>query len=484
MLFNSFPFAIFFPVVTLLYFILPHKLRLPFLLIASCIFYMAFIPAYILILAVLIFIDYTAGILIEGVKGKERKLYLIVSLAANIGFLAFFKYFHFINDNVLRIAAFFDLHYPAPVLQILLPIGLSFHTFQAMSYTIEVYRSKQKAERNLLVYALYVMFYPQLVAGPIERPQNLMHQFYEKHEIKYQRIADGLKLMAWGLFKKAVIADRLALAVNQIYMSPSSYEGIPLILATVFFAFQVYCDFSGYSDIAIGAAQVMGFRLMANFKQPYLATSISELWRRWHISLSTWMRDYVYMPFVIKFRDAGVAGTIVAVFLMFTLIGIWHGPAWKYAVFGILQGIAVVYDIFTVKPLRRLSAHIRPSIFTFISILTTFAFWCFSVIFFRANNVSDGLYIAAHLFKGVNITCIKAIRDALSPLAFSNIDYVIVAWSLSLLFIIEIAQGRGSIRNMLSSKPAWARWTLYYGVVFSIIFLGVFKRTEFIYFQF
>ena len=445
---------------------------------------MAFIPVYILILVVLISIDYMAGILIEGAKGRDRKFYLFLSLAANIGFLSFFKYYTFINDNIAKMANFFDLHYPAPILQILLPLGLSFHTFQAMSYTIEVYRSKQKAERNPLVYALYVMFYPQLVAGPIERPQNLMHQFYEKHAFKYQGVADGLKLMAWGLFKKAVIADRLALVVNQVYMSPSSYEGAPLIIATVFFAFQVYCDFSGYSDIALGAAQVMGFKLTINFRQPYLATSISELWRRWHISLSSWVRDYVYMPFVIKFRGAGVPGTIAAVFLMFTLIGVWHGAAWKYVIFGVLQGVAVTYDIIAVKSLRRLSAHIQPLLFKMIGILATFSFWCFSVIFFRANNTSDALYIVAHLFKSIDIFGIREIKGALSQLAFSRIDFIIVAWSLTLLLIVELMQRRGSIRHMLSSRPAWARWSLYYIVIFSIIFLGIFKNTEFVYFQF
>ena len=268
MLFNSWQFFIFFPVVTTLYFIIPHKYRWFLLLTASCVFYAAFVPAYLLILGATIIVDYVAGIFIEKNNGKRRLFYLVISIVANVGVLAFFKYFNFFNDSVVSLAHFIGWNYPIGSLKILLPIGLSFHTFQAMSYTIEVYRGHQKAERNLGIYALYVMFYPQLVAGPIERPQNMIHQFYEKHYFEYQRVVDGLKVMAWGLFKKAVIADRLSILVDQVYNNPTEFSGFPLILATVLFAFQIYCDFSGYSDMAIGAAQVMGFKLMDNFNRP------------------------------------------------------------------------------------------------------------------------------------------------------------------------------------------------------------------------
>lgn len=256
---------------------------------------MAFIPVYILILFVTICIDYFAGIFIEISSGKMKKYFLFFSIISTCLVLFIFKYFNFFNSNFSSLANFLHLKYPVRIIEIILPIGLSFHTFQSLSYVIEVYRGHQKAERHFGLYSLYVMFYPQLVAGPIERPQNLLHQFREIHSFDYQRITDGLKLMAWGLFKKVVIADRLALLVNQVYGNIQGYSGLSLIVATVFFAFQIYCDFSGYSDIAIGTAQVMGFKLMDNFNRPYFSKSISEFWKRWHISLSSWFRDYIYI---------------------------------------------------------------------------------------------------------------------------------------------------------------------------------------------
>src|SRR5215469_1680696 len=296
MLFNSLEFAIFFPLIVGLYFCLPWRYRTPLLLIASCVFYMAFIPVYILILFVTITIDYVAGICIERSTGRGRKRWLIGSIISTCAVLFVFKYFDFFTANFVGLAGLLGWRLPRPILHIILPIGLSFHTFQSLSYVIEVYRGKQQAERNFIVYATYVMFFPQLVAGPIERPQNLLHQFSERHEFDHARITNGLKRMAWGFFKKLVIADRLALYVNDVYGDPRSYNGLQLTIATFFFAYQIYCDFSGYSDIAIGAARILGFNLMENFQTPFYSRSIAEFWRRWHISLSTWFRDYLYVP--------------------------------------------------------------------------------------------------------------------------------------------------------------------------------------------
>src|ERR1700682_2673199 len=295
MLFNSVAFVIFFPVVTALYFGLPHRHRWALLLAASCVFYMVFIPAYILILGVTIIIDYWAGIQIEKSAGRLRTFYLVLSIISTCMVLFVFKYSDFFLGNVNALASFLHWDYSLKLLHIILPIGLSFHTFQSLSYVIEVYRGHQTSERHFGIYALYVMFYPQLVAGPIERPQHLLHQFYEYHPFVYSRVTSGLRLMTWGMFKKVVIADRLAGFVGNAYSHPRDFEGHTLLIATLFFAFQIYCDFSGYSDIALGAAEVMGFSLMKNFDQPYSALSVGEFWRRWHISLSTWFRDYVYV---------------------------------------------------------------------------------------------------------------------------------------------------------------------------------------------
>ena len=299
MVFNSLSFLVFFPIVTALYFLLPHRYRWMMLLAASSVFYMYFVPKYILILLFTIIVDYFAGIWIEQQRQKEgggyKTAFLVLSIIANVGVLAFFKYFNFINDNAAEIARFFGWNYPIEDLKILLPIGLSFHTFQAMSYTIEVYRGHHAAERHFGIYALYVMFYPQLVAGPIERPQSLLQQFHREHHFNETDAVEGLRLMLFGMFQKVVIADRVALIVNPVFDKPAAFHGLAIIIALVLFSFQIYCDFAGYSNIAIGAARVMGFRLMTNFNRPYMAQSVSEFWRRWHISLSTWFKDYVYL---------------------------------------------------------------------------------------------------------------------------------------------------------------------------------------------
>lgn len=284
---------------------------------------MAFIPVYILVLLATILIDFFLAIRIEEAEDPRRKrTYLVVAIVSTCAVLFIFKYYNFFNINLAAIAGFLNLHYPIGMLQLILPIGLSFHTFQSLSYVVEVYRGRQKTERHFGIYALYVMFYPQLVAGPIERPQNLLHQFREEHSFDYERVTSGLKLMAWGMFKKIVIADRLAGFVSVVYDKPVGFEGISVIVATVFFAFQIYCDFSGYSDIAIGAAEVMGFKLMRNFNKPYFSTSVTEFWRRWHISLSTWFRDYVYIP--LGGNRVPRARWYFIIMVTFLISGLWH----------------------------------------------------------------------------------------------------------------------------------------------------------------
>nr|HMQ77897.1 MBOAT family O-acyltransferase [Flavobacteriales bacterium]HMR29263.1 MBOAT family O-acyltransferase [Flavobacteriales bacterium] len=294
MIFNSIAFLVFFVVVTTTYHLLPHRWRWPMLLAASCWFYMAFVPVYILILAFTIAVDYGAGLLIERSEGVVRRRWLIASIVANVGVLAIFKYYGFLTENIeamVRAAGWTG--YTIPDLGIILPIGLSFHTFQSLSYTIEVYYGRQRAERHLGIFSLYVMFYPQLVAGPIERPGNLLRQLHLPMAFDPGLLASGLRLMAWGFFKKIMIADRVGAMVDHVYDAPYTHDGPALILASLLFAVQIYCDFSGYSDIALGAARCLGIDLMRNFRTPYASTNISEFWRRWHISLSTWFRDYV-----------------------------------------------------------------------------------------------------------------------------------------------------------------------------------------------
>lgn len=487
MLFNSLQFLIFFPIVTVLYFLLPHKCRWFLLLVSSCIFYMAFIPIYILILAATILIDYFAGIFIENAEGKNKKRYLLMSILSTCAVLFIFKYFNFFNNNIASLAKLIHWNYPIGGLSLLLPIGLSFHTFQSLSYVIEVYRGHQKAEHNFGIYALYVMFYPQLVAGPIERPQNLLHQFYEKHSFNYIDITNGLKLMAWGFFKKVVIADRLAILVNQVYNHSSNYEGLPLIIATVFFAFQIFCDFSGYSDIAIGAAQVMGFKLMKNFDRPYFSKSISQFWKRWHISLTTWFKDYLYISMggnrVSKWRWN------FNLFFTFLVSGLWHGASWTFVIWGALNGFYLVFSIWT-KSLRdsvvRFTGLCKlPRLHKYVQVVITFALISFAWIFFRANHLSDAVYIITHLFSGLgNITDIKAVLNLLFTLGLNQYEFIIAVVSIAVMEFVHITQKRGSIRDLISRQPLILRWTVYYLLVMSILVFGVFGSHEFIYFQF
>ena len=337
MLFNSFAFLIFFPIISILYFIIPHKYRWFFLLTASYYFYMNWKPGYALLIFTSTLVTWLCGLMVEKSEIKRnKKVFLILSLLINFGILFVFKYFNFINESVYVLLEKYKIRWTIPNLDILLPVGISFYTFQAVGYTIDVYRGDLKAEKNLGIYALFVSFFPQLVAGPIERAKNLLPQFHEKHFPDPDRINIGLKQMIWGYFIKIVVADRLALYINAVYNNVNAHNGTTLLIATIFFSFQIYCDFAGYSNIAIGAAKIMGFDLMTNFTRPYFSSNIHEFWQRWHISLSTWFRDYLYIPLggnrVGKFRN------YVNILITFVVSGLWHGANWTFVIWGALHG--------------------------------------------------------------------------------------------------------------------------------------------------
>ncbi len=479
MLFNSLQFLIFFFIVTATYFALPHRRRWQFLLVASCYFYMVLVPEYIVILFFLIIVDYSVGLLLEKTGGRVRKLIFILSLVANIGMLGAFKYFNFVNTNLHSLFGVFGWGYTIGSLNLILPIGLSFHTFQSMSYTIEVYRRRYRAEHHLGIYALYVLFYPQMVAGPIERPGNLLRQFHEEKSFQYQRVADGLKLMVWGLFKKVVIADRLALLVNHVYDDPTRYKGLPLILATYFFSLQIYCDFSGYSDIAIGAAKVMGIRLMTNFNRPYHAQSIGEFWRRWHISLSSWFRDYLYVP--LGGNRVALGRWYLNLFVVFLVSGLWHGANWTFVIWGALHGCYLICSIATQRFRHYLAGLVHidalPFIGKFIRVCITFHLVTFSWILFRAKSVQDAWYIMTNMFTFAPTT-------SLWHPGLDGFEMSVALLSLILLEVIHILQRRRPIIERLRTRPEWSRWMLYGATVAVILLFGKFISMDFIYFQF
>ena len=459
---------------------------------SSSYFYMAFLPIYILILGFTIVVDYFAGIYIEGSEGRKRKFFLILSIIANVGVLAIFKYYNFLNGNLSSFLAGIGYENHVPNLSILLPIGLSFHTFQAMSYTIEVYRGNFKAERHFGIYALYVMFYPQLVAGPIERPQNVIRQFHQKHNFDYERVVDGLKLMAWGMFKKVVVADRLAMLTDPVFNSPSEYPAITLALATFFFSFQIYCDFSGYSDIALGSAKVMGFRLMKNFDRPYSARSISEFWTRWHISLSSWFRDYLYIP--LGGSRVVIPRWYFNLFFVFVVSGLWHGANWTFIIWGALHGFYLVFGIVTAQLRKKIKSVLSIDkinwLNNLIKVSTTFTLVTIAWVFFRANGVRNAIYILKQLPYSLSevyffLTTGNLYLGRTDLSADLSVVYLLLC--LFLIIFLETVQFLHSKYDLLKSlneRPIYVRWTFYYAMVLTVIYFGTFENRQFIYFQF
>jgi D-alanyl-lipoteichoic acid acyltransferase DltB (MBOAT superfamily) len=455
-------------------------LRWLHLLIASCIFYCAFIPVYIFILFFTIVIDYFAGILIENAAGRRRKGWLVLSLISNIGVLAVFKYYNFFIENVNGLLH--TAHLAAgslPLMNILLPIGLSFHTFQAMSYTIEVYRGNQKPERHFGYYALYVMFYPQLVAGPIERPQNILHQLHEKHDPDPALIASGLRLMAWGYVKKMVVADHLAMYVDKVYAEPGHFGGFPSLLAVLFFSFQIYCDFSAYSDIARGAARVMGFRLMRNFNFPYFSKSIQEFWGRWHISLSTWFRDYLYIP--LGGNRVGLMRWCFNIMVVFLLSGLWHGANWTFVIWGALHGVFLIAGRLTQMRKREYPAVTKMSVAGFLNVNFIFILVAFAWIFFRAPNITQAFQMIR--------SCIDARgldwrHPGLTTNIISRFNFAVCVVSLLSLVTIETLTVRYNAYQRFLKLPVSLRMIVYIGMTLTILIFGVFNNSKFIYFQF
>lgn len=489
MTFNSISFLIFFPSVAILYFLIPSRYRTAFLLLASFYFYIVFVPKYIFILLFLITADYFLAQAIEKKTGRERKTLLFISVLANLGTLIFLKYFNFFGENIAAIANFLNWNYSPAILSIIVPLGLSFHVFTSLSYVIEVYRGKYKPEKNFFAYALYVAFFPKLVSGPIERPYNLLPQFHEKHYFDYDRVTAGLKRMLWGFFKKIVIADNLALYVNQIYGQPHDYSGLVLITATIFFAIQLYYDFSGYTDIALGSAQVFGFKLMENFNLPYFSGSIAEFWRRWHISLSSWLSDYVYYPLVFSAQIISPLRLYFALMVTFVLIGLWHGANWTFVMFGAIQGFYLIFGQIT-KNLRQRFAQITgfsqwPRLRRAFQIAITFGLVCLGFIFFRADTINDAYFIVASSFSSLASLALHPSYEALKPLLERmGVDRSIFLPLVAIFAIAEIIDFRFGLFKTVNSQHILIRWLIYVAAILAIMNLGVTFEAPFIYNRF
>lgn len=489
MLFNSLSFLIFFPAVFFAYWALPARLRPVLLLLASCYFYMAFVPQYVLILFYLIVLDYSMARLIESATGSRRKLFFGISLFSTIGTLFVFKYFNFFNDNAAALASFLGWHYPLGALSLILPLGLSFHTFQSLAYVIEVYKGRYQAEKNLLTYSLYVMFFPQLVAGPIERPAHLLPQLKAAQTFDYARVVSGLELMLWGFFKKLAVAGPLGVLVDFVYKNPGSADGSVLLIAAVAFYFQLYADFSGYTDIALGSARMLGITLIENFNQPYLSRTTAELWRRWHISLSSWFRDYVYFP--IAWRRGGHNIWIYAAILTtFALMGVWHGAGWNFLIMGALFGSYICIGMI-LKPWRDMAAdavglNAVPRIRMLLQILTTFIFTVFAWIFFRTQTVGEALAVLEGIATrwGAGAFSYLTCSDycAFYQLGIGRKELLVVVLAVVGMMVYETAARRVPLPWALAHRTP--RWAIFYGIIFWILCFGYLVPQTFIYFQF
>jgi len=485
MLFNSIDFLLFFPIVVAIYFVIPKKLRYIWLLMASYYFYMSWNPRYAILMLLSTIITYVSSIGIEKSNAILWKMVWVAgSLISNLSILCIFKYANFILVNIERVLITIGIEITECRLDLLLPVGISFYTFQALSYTIDVYRGKIKAERNILKYSLFVSFFPQLVAGPIERSKNLLYQIQNCEEIKlwnFERVRDGFLLMMWGLFQKLVIADRISLLVDTVINNYEKYGFVEISVAMILFAFQIYCDFGGYTNIARGTARIMGFELMKNFQQPYLATSIKEFWRRWHISLTSWFTDYVYIP--LGGNRKGSIKKYVNILIVFGISGFWHGASWNFIVWGLVHAVfQIIGDIkdriekkFCIRKSESESRKIR-------SVLVTFVLVDFAWIFFVCNSFKQALLVIKQMFTVFQTT-------DLYNVGLSRGNWSILILAIGLLLVVDILHESGkSIFIIMGKQECFFRWISYVGIVWIIIMFGIYgtqyDASTFIYFQF
>lgn len=497
MLFNSLEFLLFFPAVCLCYYVIPHKVRYLFLLACSYFFYMCWNPEYALLMLTSTAITYASGLLIDSAEKiadekkrvKRKKWYVALSFISNLSILFFFKYYNFTADTAAKLLAFLGVEAHIPVLDVILPVGISFYTFQALSYTVDVYRKDIYAERNFFKYALFVSFFPQLVAGPIERSRNLLIQINEKHKWEFERVRSGLLLMLYGFFQKVVLSEYLAIAVDNVYDTYMERTGFQLLTATVLFAFQIYCDFGSYSNIAIGAAKVMGFQLMENFDTPYFSESVAEFWRRWHISLSSWFKDYLYIP--LGGSRKGRLRKQFNLMVVFLVSGLWHGASWHFVVWGFLNGAYQVAGEW-LKPIKNRiwkAFHVNTKAFShrLLRMLTTFVLIDVSWVFFRAS-FRQGVEILKRIFGFAGEKWLTW-GDNLAAMGLTQQTRNLLIVSLGILLAADICKYRGiKVTDWLCRQGIWFRWLVCYAAIFGILIFGVygpgFDATQFIYFQF
>ena len=484
MLFNSLDFAIFLPIVFILYWFVTQKhlkLQNALIVVASYVFYGWWDWRFLSLILFSTVVDYLIGQRLRTEdKQFKRKILLWISITVNLGFLGFFKYYNFFLENFVDAFSLFGMQIPANTLNIILPVGISFYTFQTLSYTIDVYRKKLEPTKDFMAFSAFVCFFPQLVAGPIERATNLLPQFYKKRTFEYHKAVDGMRQILWGLFKKVVIADNCAEFANQIFNNSADMNGSTLVLGAVFFTFQIYGDFSGYSDIAIGTSRLFGFDLKQNFATPYFSRDIAEFWRRWHISLSTWFRDYLYIP--LGGSRGGTWMKVRNTFAIFLVSGFWHGANWTFIIWGALNAIYFLPLLLTKNNRKNLGVvaegKLLPSFRELFAMLTTFMLTVFAWIFFRAENLNHAFSFIKGIFS----------KSIINTPVFNNIEDANITLFLIFTFLLIEWMGRKdkfAIATTLLNSRNIIRWLFYFLLIFVIYVFGNYNTNlEFIYFQF
>ncbi len=493
MLFNSITFFVFLPIVFLLYwFVIKKNLRNQnlFVLVASYVFYGWWDWRFLSLIFISSLSDYILGLKIDSAIGvKRKKVLLIISIVINLGILGFFKYYNFFVDSFVELFDLFGITLNRGTLVVLLPVGISFYTFQTLSYTIDVYRGKLKPTKKVIAFFAFVAFFPQLVAGPIERAIDLLPQFLKKRKFEYEFAMSGLRKALWGLFKKVVIADNLSKYVAIIYSSPEDFYGLSIIIATVFFTFQVYCDFSGYSDIAIGVARLFGFKLTTNFSTPLFSKSMKEFWNRWHISLSSWFRDYLYIP--LGGNRGSKEKWAFNIFITFLVSGLWHGASWAFAIWGSLNGFYLIFAMYTEHSRKKINAFfgitLFPKLLKLLQILSTFSLFAFSLMIFRAESGYDAITLIKHLPQklGMHFSSLSNFIAPFQELFTSKLDFIYLFLSFIIFITIDIIIRNKGIDGVIYKIPKYARISIYYFLIIWFFIFGAFgEPQEFVYFQF
>ena len=480
MLFNSFSYAVFVPIIFIIYWFMPHRFRWVLLLAASYYFYMSWNPKYIILILATTFISYITGIVIEQTENKlQKKVYLVLSVIFCMGILFIFKYFNFFIENLSSVLDIFTIKMHPITLKLLLPVGISFYTFQTMSYVIDVYRGDVQAEKHFGYYAAFISFFPQLVAGPIERTSNLLPQIKREQKFSEQKAFDGLKLMLWGYYKKLVVADTLAPYVDKVYNQLELYQGFSLMIVVFFFSLQIYCDFSGYSDIAIGTARLFGIDLIKNFDAPYFSKSVKEFWRRWHISLSTWFRDYIYIS--LGGNKCSRIKRYFNLMITFLISGLWHGANWTFLYWGGVHGVAQIIEDICNPILKKIRLY---KVGKFVTWILVFFFCNMAWVLFRAPTLIDAIYVYKNILIDID-TPLRYLKNGFNDIGISVVRLIHLVTLIIILIVVDGINLRNNIVVKVNSQKVIVQWCVYLMLGLLVVFFsqkGV--AAEFVYFQF